>query len=311
MPPAKAGDIVYLKGRKFRVSKKPIKKYGLNKTEKKQVDTKIKSAIRKTNSLKYFDSYASDNAVAPQFSSVSNKKEISVIAFSSTTEFAPDGSALKYGPQDYQPLYLSRPFKDTNATAALAEQAMDGQFCLPKQAVTRFSIERVAYTVGHAPGGTPIPSPNMARSLPISYRIIKIGIKAMKGTQNDIDPNLDLFLDSFGQPTGVDQNDFDRLDCRYSPINTRKYVKLMDRYGTINQNNIITPNDYAGQLSNIVQQKTAVVMFISRFRSSLMLGKIPKCFIPTQTPQAQRQPIVTHRGKLFSVIFGTKTVTLY
>lgn len=77
----------------------------------------------------------------------------------------------------------------------------------------------------------------------------------MKGTQNDIDPNLDLFLDSFGQPTGIDQNDFDRLDCRYSPINSRKYTKLMDSYGTINQDNIITPQDFAGQLTDVVTGK--------------------------------------------------------
>lgn len=230
------------KGRSAMRIQRAFRRSGLNKTEKKQVDSKIKSAIRKTNSLKYFNSQSSDNAVAPLPSTVSNKQEISVIAFSSTTEFDDAGVALKYGPQEYQPLYLARPFKANNPNEALAEQALDGQFCLPKSAVTRFSIERVAYQIADRFGGTlPNPDPLLARTLPISYRIIKIGIKAMKGTQNVINPNLDLFLDSFGQPTGIDQDDFDRLDCRYSPINTRKYVKLMDRYGTINQDNIVTP----------------------------------------------------------------------
>lgn len=89
---------------------------GLNKMETKQVDNKIKTAIRKTNSLKYFNSQSNDNAVAPQTSNVANKQEISVIAFSSTTEYDSNNVALKYGPQEYQPLYLARPFKANNAT---------------------------------------------------------------------------------------------------------------------------------------------------------------------------------------------------
>lgn len=289
-------------GEQRRYLLKVKKKGGLNKTEKKQVDSKIKSAIRKTNSLKYFNSQSSDDAVAPAPSTISNKQEISVIAFSSTTEYDDTGAALKYGQQEYQPLLLSRPFKDSNTTPALAEQAMDGQFCLPKSAVTRFSIERVAYAVAHAQGGTANPTPNMARTLPISYRIIKLGIKAMKGTQNDIDVNLDAFLDSNGQPTGIDQNDFDRLDCRYSPINTRKYVKLMDRYGTINQNNIITPSDFAGQLTDIVTGKNGRSTVHMTVPFQLSARKNQKMFY--QDPQApgttaassnsQRQLLLCH-----------------
>ena len=52
-----------------------------------------------------------------------------------------------------------------------------------------------------------------------------------------------------GVPTGIDQEGFDRLQCRYGKINSKKYTKLSDSMFTINQNNIITPvadNDGVG-----------------------------------------------------------------
>lgn len=246
------------KSTRTRVAKKP--RGGLNKTEKKQTKKIAEAVVKKEHALKYFDSNSSDNAVHPEHSTVANKKEISVIAFSSGTEFDEDGTAIKYGPQDYIPLYLSRPFKDTNTDNALSAQALSSQYAIPKRATCSFSIERVAYAVAHAQGGTANPTPNMARSLPISYRIVKVGFKNVAGTQTVLDLNRDLFISSTGQPTGIDEDDFDRLDCRYSPINTKKYTKLMDMRGTINQNNIITPSDFAGQLTDIVTQKNGSSM---------------------------------------------------
>jgi hypothetical protein len=237
-----------------RVAKKP--RGGLNKTEKKQTKAIVKNAIKKDNALKYFDVDVSNAAVVPAVSITADKKEVSVIAFSSTSDMGPGAvQAEKYGPQDFVPLYMTRTFKDSNPVEALQRQAPNGQFVLPKRATCTFSIERVAYNVAHAQGGTPQPTPNMARSLPISYRILKIGFKNTTGTQVVPDINTELFIDSRGQPVGINSNNFDRLDCRMAPINTKLFVKLMDMRGTINQNNIITPADFAGQLTDIVQQK--------------------------------------------------------
>lgn len=239
---------------------------GLNKTEKKQTKKIAEAVVKKVNALKYFDSNSSDNAVHPEHSIVANKKEISVIAFSSGTEFDEDSTALKYGPQDYVPLYLSRPFKDTNTDTALASQKVSSQYAIPKRATCSFSIERVAYQIADRFGGTaPTPDPLLARTLPISYRIVKIGFKNTAGTQTVLDLNRDLFISSSGQPTGIDEDDFDRLDCRYSPINTKKYTKLMDMRGTINQNNIITPTvtldpGVAWHNSDIITQKNGSSM---------------------------------------------------
>ncbi len=239
----------------FNKTRKTSKKLALNKVEEKQVDSKIKTAIRKNNTLKYFNANSSDNGVFPKPSTVSNKTEVSVIGFSSTTEFSstsPD-SALKYGQQDIYPLYLSRPFANTGGTTETQQQSMDGQNCLPKMAKSIFSIERVAYNVGGDSSLTLLPK--MARSLPISYRIIKVAFKNVAGTTQTINPNLDLFRSVIGQEKGIDSDDFDRLDCKYAKLNTDKYTKLMDIQGTLNQNNIITPSAFHNVNTNIVSQK--------------------------------------------------------
>lgn len=223
---------------------------GLNKTEKKQTKKIVESAIKKEHVLKYFNSTSTGGsaAIAPQITTVGNNKEVSVVAFSSTTEFDNAGAAINFGPQEYVPLHLSRPFKENDADESLNAQALNGQYILPKTARTTFSMERVRFEVpydGNAP-----PSPVAARSLPIYYRIIKVGIKAQQGNAIVINPNHDIMVDSHGQPYGPDSDDFNRLNMRMSPINTKKYTKIMDMTGTLNQNNIITPQYQAGLPAN-------------------------------------------------------------
>jgi hypothetical protein len=233
------------------------KRGGLNKTEKKETKKIVNAAIKKEHTLKYFDSNSTDGspAIAPAITVVGNNKEVSCVAFSSTTEFDNTGAAVKFGPQDYVPLNLAKPFKENNADESLNAQALNGQYCLPKRATTTFSIERVAYEV--ALGGIAIDK-KIAHSLPIYYRIIKVGIKATQGSAVVINPNLDIMVDSFGQPYGPDSDNFNRLNMRMSPINTKKYTKLMDLTGTINQNNIITTAAFSpteANSSDIITQK--------------------------------------------------------
>ncbi len=222
-----------------RVAKKP--RGGLNKTEKKQTKQIVETAIKKEHVLKYFNSNSTGGgaAISPEITTVGNNKEVSVVAFSSTTEFDNTGAAVKFGPQDYVPLNLAKPFKENNADESLNAQALNGQYIIPKRATTTFSIERVAFAVGTDANNDP---PLLAaHSLPIYYRIIKVGIKAQQGNAIVINPNLDIMVDSFGQPYGPDSDNFNRLNMRMSPINTKKYTKIMDLTGTINQNNIMTP----------------------------------------------------------------------
>lgn len=260
------------------------KRAGLNKTEKKQTKKIVAAAIKKEHALKYFNSDGTTAARSPEHTVVGNVKEVSVLGYSSTTQFDNGGSAVKYGPQDLAPLLLSRPFKENAATEQHAEQALDGQYCLPKIARTAFSIERVAYEVDA--DNTLDFDVKLARSLPISYRIIKVGYKAQIGTETTVNPNLDLFTDRYGQPTGIDQDGFHRLDCRNLNINTKKYVKLMDMRGTIQQNNIIStaPTGSAGaNHTNLVTQKSGKSMVHMTVPFQLSARKNTKLFY--QTPQ--------------------------
>ena len=75
-------------------------KAGLNKTEKKETKKIVDAAIKKQHVLKYFNSSSTngDAAISPQITTVGNNKEVSVVAFSSTTEFDNQGAAIKFGP---------------------------------------------------------------------------------------------------------------------------------------------------------------------------------------------------------------------
>jgi hypothetical protein len=239
--PSKKPTHRLLSGGKYRKHPRHKLKNALKKAEKKQVKKIVDNAIKKEHVLKYFNSTSTDGspAIAPAITTVGNNKEVSVVAFSSTTEFDNAGTAVSFGPQEYVPLHLARPFKENNADESLNAQALNGQYCLPKRATTTFSIERVAYEVAE---DTEVPpKPKVAHSLPIYYRIIKVGVKAQQGNAIVINPNLDIMVDSFGQPYGPDSDNFNRLNMRMSPINTKKYTKIMDMTGVINQNNIITP----------------------------------------------------------------------
>lgn len=269
--------------RKRNLARAKAPKSGLNKVEKKQTKKIVANAIKKEHALKYFNSDGTTGARYPAVSGVGNVKEVSVIGYSSTTEFDNTGSALKYGSQDLKPLYLSRPFKENATTEAHAEQAIDGQYCLPKIARTAFSIERVRYSISNSANSEV--DANMARSLPISYRIIKVGFKAQIGTETTVNPNLDLFTDRYGQPIGIDQDGFHRLDCRHLNINTKKYTKLMDMQGTIQQNNLITPfyNYDSTVWTDAVSQKSGKSMINLTIPFQLSARKNGKLFY--QTPQ--------------------------
>ena len=271
------GGKLYLKGRK-----KKSQGGGLTKTEKKQTKKIVANALKKEHVLKYFNAQSNDNAVAPQPTDVEVtgiKTQVSVLGYSSTTEFDTAGATQYYGANEIQPLYMTRPFRESNTEDELAAQALNGQYCAPKKAQAQFSIERVFYR-------QPVESsddlpPGAAHTLPISYRIIKIEFKQTTNTQNKSEPSHDLFINTFGQETGIDEPNFDRMDCIYSPVNTQKYKKLMDLKGTIVQNSIFSENS-ADSTSNR--------------RVDITTGKNGKSFLHLNVPFQLSQ---RKNGKLF------------
>lgn len=230
---------VILRGGKRVYARK--RKSALSKPQKKQTKQIVETALKKEHVLKYFNAQSNDTAVAPLPSTSETANvltQVSVLGYSSTTPFDNTGATEHYGGNELQPLYMTRPFREANIADELAAQALNGQYCAPKKAVAQFSIERVFYR--QTPQTSDAKAPDLARTLPISYRIIKIEFKQTTNTQNKSEPSHDLFINTFGQETGIDEPNFDRLDCYSSPVNTKKYKKLMDIKGTIAQNNIFS-----------------------------------------------------------------------
>lgn len=224
-----------------------IKRSGLNKTEQKQTKSMIATAIKKEHTLKYFDSDDTSDASAPNVSTVGSAlKQVSVLGYSSTTAKNDQGETLKYGSQEIIPFFLAKPFREDEGSTVLRENAPNGNTVAPKVAQASFSVERVCNNVVYE-GTVSSPPDDSAHNLPITIRMIKIGFKTQVGTTELLDPNTDLFLDyRTGIPLGIDSSGFDRLQCRYGRINTKKYTKLSDTMFTINQNNIITPQFHTG-----------------------------------------------------------------
>lgn len=249
-------------------------KVGLNKVEDKQVDSKIKSAIKATQTLKYFNGSAAGNT--PQHPEPTTEvggqvlKEVSVIGYSSTTNENSAGVKQKYGPQDIVPLFLSRPFKEFEAdgTTKTDEKVrgfrLDAYHAMPKSARTMFSIERVAYEVDYdGDTGTAL---EMARTLPIMCRMIKVGFKQQAGTQQTINPNEDLFLDvRTNAETGCNDVAFTRLQCKHAKINNKKYKTISDNTFVVNQNNIISQSREASnqQTDTVTQKNGASIKYLT------------------------------------------------
>jgi hypothetical protein len=175
------------------------------------------------------------------------------LGYSSTTAKNDQGVTQKYGSQDIIPFFLARPFREDEGDTVLRENAPNGNTCAPKVAKASFSVERVCNNVVYE-GTVTSPPDTAAHNLPITIRMMKVAFKTQVGTAEVLNPNLDLFLNyRTGKPTGIDQNDFDRLQCRYGKINSKKYTKLSDTMFTINQNNIIVPQFHTGTVAQAPQ----------------------------------------------------------
>jgi len=260
---------------------------GLNKTEKKQTKTIVENAIKKEHTLKYFNSDDTFTAQAPNTSTVGSAlKQVSVLGYSSTTAKNSADVTQKYGSQNIFPLLLAKPFAGIEDDAVSTTNHPNGNTVIPKVARVAFSIERVRYAVPY--DQTDSPDALSARSLPITIRVIKVAFKTQVGTAEVLDPNTDLFLDyRTGIQTGIDSSNFDRLQCRYGKINSKKYTKLSDNMFTINQNNIITSQEYTST--------TRTSLFTTRAGSA-----IKHMVVPFQLSQRKN-------GKLYYDDLGSAT----
>jgi hypothetical protein len=278
-------------------------KKGLTKVEEKQTKQIVKNAIKKEHTLKYFNSDDTATAAAPNTSTVGSAlKQVSVLGYSSTTAKNDQGVTQKYGSQDIIPFFLAKPFREDEGDTVLRENAPNGNTVAPKIAKASFSVERVNYSVPLST--TSAADSGAGHSLPITIRMIKIAFKTQVGTAEVLNPNLDLFLNyRTGVPTGIDQNDFDRLQCRYGKINSKKYTKLSDTMFTINQNNIIAPREVGTDRTSTFDNKAGsaikhltVPFQLSQRKNGKLYFEDPNgtSTLDTFTSGGQRQLVLIH-----------------
>jgi hypothetical protein len=273
---------------------------GLNKTETKQVEKKIDTAIRKMSTLKMFNASASGHtAQHPEPSDVTGGQhvtEVSCIGYSSTgnENNAAVPVVQKYGPQNIVPLFLSRPFKQDNSDDRLKGYAIENYYILPKTARAMFSIERVAYEVSH--NVTDATQVTASRTLPIMCRMVKFTFKTQTGTQQVLKPSEDLFLDiRTNVETGIDDVAFTRLQAKHAKVNSLKYKVLEDKSFVINQNNIITPAEFHNDNTNVVTGKPGSGTQYPNVSFQLSQRKGSKLFYENPT-EAGNGPVTSTSG---------------
>ena len=221
-----------------RYKKKPSKK-GLNKIEKKQV----KAIINKKAEQKYFKTalFGSPEGFKLQ-TNVADSSVIEVKGFVGGVSNI-EGVAATYGyasaggaAASISPLNVFRTFKATTVNADGTVTAGDeqkyevfipeGRKCAPAFAQTHLRIHRECVNTNS--------DDKAEMAVPYYYRVIRVIPKKQKFTDIELDPQLDLFQDNYGEAYGIYSGGdaytptFARFELMTSKINTRRYTVLDD-----------------------------------------------------------------------------------
>lgn len=236
--------------------KRPAKKRvfrkstGLNKKEKSQVKTLAKQAVQVVAEKKFMDSEQyEDQLLVPAHTN----SRIAVIGYSTTERVSNEGSAVMYGTSQVKEGLCLRPFlagdkEDVQDKADLGRYSIVGKSVMPRTCHSRWRFQR-AYSVldngGEGltgdthPFHLPATTGGIADSLPVYFRIIRVTMKGQSGSSVTHSPSQDLFLDKYGEPTGVSHVDdagnfdFEEQDLLFCKVNTRKYQVIEEKRFTL------------------------------------------------------------------------------
>lgn len=113
------------------------------------------------------------------------------------------------------PLNMCRAFGTTAAPSDLRRNAIDGAYCNPSLCKSEWLVEFPQES-------------NTLASNPIVMRVVRVLPRQKKFTQTKIQPKKDLFVDQFGQVTGVDDATFNSTELIMYKVNARKYQVIQD-----------------------------------------------------------------------------------
>ena len=232
-------------------SRKPIVKKGLNTKEKAQVTALAKKAVQTVAEKKFMDSEQYDNqSLVPAHNSNS---PIACIGYSTTEDVSESGAAVMYGTSQVKEGLCLQPFlatdrEETQENADLGRYSIVGKSVMPRTCHSRWRFQR-RYSVlddeGEALAGDshpfhlPATTDGLGDSLPVYFRVLRVTLKGMSGSSVVHQPSVDLFLDKFGDPTGVSAQNlagaytFGSEELIFCKPNTRKYTVLEDKRFTL------------------------------------------------------------------------------
>lgn len=201
--------------------KRRATKGGLNKVEKKQAVSIAKKVFNKKVESKYFKTQASDSLNEAQPVNIQTGANMTCLGYCTGNRTnAQTGSIWNYGTAQMQTLNLNRPYI-TNDGAPLDQFVIDGLYCSPQFAQSRWILERIRNDFSNQD----VPP---ERALSYYVRILRVMPRTQKTSAEVVDPTNDVFFDTNGQATGISVSGFTKLQLMTLKPNTRKYKVIQD-----------------------------------------------------------------------------------
>lgn len=214
------------------------KRQKANVTAAKRAYQAATKAVMDLKEEKYFNSQP-DQQIPPAVPTTGGKK-VSVAVFSTTENTAPDGSGMTYCGNNIYPMSMLRPFNSSSAPSAQAN-ILDGKQCKPSLAQVGWQINR--NYVEQPPTSASGIDPHSVQGLPVRCRITRVTPKLAAGVTTQIEPDVDLFRDQFGEPYSAKSTTFTYSDAEYAQINTQVYTVISDEKFTLHAPLAAMPGD--------------------------------------------------------------------
>ena len=223
---------------------------GLNKKQEHQVEKIAKKSIQTVAEKKFMNSQQYENE---PLAKAHTNSPIAVIGYSTTEDTNVSEAAVMYGQSQVKEGLCLQPFladekDDTQEVADLGRYAVIGKSVMPRKCHSRWRFQRrysamdddgEGLTGDTHPFHLPATSNGIADSLPVYFRVLRVSMKGQAGTSIQHNPSQDLFLDKYGQPTGVTAVNqagnfvFTEQDLLFCKPNNRKYQVLEDKRFTL------------------------------------------------------------------------------
>ncbi len=223
---------------------------GLNQTEKKQVNKIAKKAVNSMAETKYFETAADVFKSVPNpiwRTSAGALSEISCLGYMTgdnkflTTLSGPATQPVYYGVDitngseiQMANLNMNKIFTTSDAVESRQQQAIDGNSVRPSYAEVQWYLERPQIDIGSEP----------LNAAPIQVRIIRVRPRAVRGSNQPVNPKNDLFLDQYNEPFGVasettgNVNIFGNYEFQLAKVNTRRYRVISDKMITMSASSV-------------------------------------------------------------------------